>query len=180
MIGSHGRIIRIPSRRWATALSVAFVALLTFGSAACSSSGTSSPTRETFVVTTGTLLSQVDIDLESNGKTVGDQIVFQSPMQDQDGNEGLLIVFSVTVDLPDEPNDVYEDRLGTLLFDFGDDTILASGGNEFSPKQSEMAANKPVTRAVTGGTGRFIGARGEVVTVRNPDFTYVHTFTFLK
>jgi hypothetical protein len=42
-----------------------------------------------------------------------------------------------------------------------------------------MAAGAAQLRAVVGGTGDFIGARGQVATTRNDDGSYRHEFTLL-
>jgi hypothetical protein len=41
----------------------------------------------------------------------------------------------------------------------------------------EMAASLPQLRVVAGGTGSFIGARGQLTTTRISDGTYRHEFT---
>ena len=43
-----------------------------------------------------------------------------------------------------------------------------------------MAANTEQVRAVIGGTGTYIGARGQVTTVRNDDGSYEHSFELLN
>ena len=42
-----------------------------------------------------------------------------------------------------------------------------------------MSADLPQLRAVAGGTGDFIGARGQVMTTRNADDTYRDEFTLI-
>jgi len=42
-----------------------------------------------------------------------------------------------------------------------------------------MAQDAPQLRAVVGGTGRFIGARGQVLTTRRDAGHYEHSFTLL-
>ena len=49
----------------------------------------------------------------------------------------------------------------------------------YDPGQREMKTSRPVVRAVVGGTGDYIGARGEVRTEHLPDGTYEHVFTLL-
>jgi hypothetical protein len=40
----------------------------------------------------------------------------------------------------------------------------------------EIDPNASITIAVIGGTGEYIGARGEVISSRNSDGTYTHNF----
>jgi hypothetical protein len=51
-------------------------------------------------------------------------------------------------------------------------------GNSVYPNGAEeIEPNASITIAVTGGTGEYIGARGEVISTRNEDGTYTHKFT---
>jgi hypothetical protein len=57
--------------------------------------------------------------------------------------------------------------------------IVVSGASVYPEQSVEMAINNPQVRAVIGGTGDFIGARGQVTTVRNEDGSYEHSFEIL-
>jgi hypothetical protein len=120
-----------------------------------------------------------DVKADPGGKSVGDFLFFEAAVTDEAGNEGALIGSLLTVDLPDAAGEEFEGRLGNLLFRFGDDTLVVAGGTEYPAEQPEMQASSPQLRAVVGGTGRYVGARGEVLTERLPDGTYRHTFTLL-
>ena len=43
-----------------------------------------------------------------------------------------------------------------------------------------MATHNAQVRAVIGGTGRFLGARGQVTTIRAEDGHYDHTFELVE
>ena len=134
----------------------------------------------TTLVVTQQAPTLVDIDLTSEGKTVGDLLAFTAPITAEGGASGNLIGQLVTIDLPDPvTGDLLEDRLGNLVFDFADGTVVVAGGTEYPASEQEMQAGEPQTRAVTGGTGAYIGSRGEVTTERNDDGTYTHSFTLL-
>ena len=145
---------------------------------ACGSDGTAA--ESTTLVVTQQAPTLVDIDLATEGKTVGDLLAFTAPITAEGGITGNLIGQLVTIDLADPATgDVVEERLGNLVFDFADGTLVVAGGTEYPASEREMQAGQPQTRAVTGGTGEYIGSRGEVTTERNADGTYTHTFTLL-
>lgn len=152
------------------------VCLLT--ASACTSNDDDAASRLTLVVRQE-VPTLTDVDLAEGGKTLGDLLFFEAPIVDDDGNTGEVIGSLATADLPEPAGEPIEDRLANLVFDFGDDSLVVLGATEYPAEQSEMKASQPQVRAVVGGTGRFLGARGEVVTERQEDGTYVHTFTLL-
>lgn len=58
--------------------------------------------------------------------------------------------------------------------------IIAAGASEYVTSQIELQLSRPVTIAIIGGTGKYLGARGEVTTRRNADGTYQHRVKLLK
>lgn len=150
------------------------------GDSADGAAAATSAEATTTLVVTQQAPTLVDIDLTSDGKTVGDLLAFTAPIAAEGGSTGNLIGNLATIDLADPATgDVVEERLGNLVFDFADGTIVVAGGTEYPASEREMQAGQPQTRAVTGGTGEYIGSRGEVTTERNADGTYTHTFTLL-
>ena len=73
-----------------------------------------------------------------------------------------------------------EARLRTLIFRLPGGQIVATGNSVYPRGAVEIDPNKPIVIAVIGGTGTYLGARGEVVTTRKADGTYSHKFTLLK
>lgn len=119
--------------------------------------------------------------LTGEGDSHADLVGFEAPISTSDGKTGILSGILITIDIPEGGGDVFEDRLGNLVFDFGmNDTILAAGKSVYGSKQTEMQVDLPQIRAVTGGTGVYIGARGQVTTTRNADGTYSHAIELLK
>lgn len=107
-------------------------------------------------------------------------LAFDARITDPDGTEGVLFGYLLTADLPDASGEVQtEERIGTLVFTFGTSDLIVSGGTSYPATGAEMQADESQPRAVVGGTGDYLGARGEVVTVRNTDGTYTHTFTLV-
>jgi hypothetical protein len=75
-----------------------------------------------------------------------------------------------------------ERRATLLFFTFADDKdqIIAFGAADYSPSAPEFDAGQSVVRPVFGGTGKYIGARGQVTSTRNMDGSYTQVFTLLK
>jgi hypothetical protein len=168
------------SRSLAAATGLFIVAVTLLG---CSTDdkGSSEPAqRETLVVRQeAPLLTDVELD-DQQGKAVGDLLFFEAQVTDDAGNEGVLLGSLATVRLSADAGEEIEERLANLVFRFGDDMLVVQGASEYVPGQTEMAASTPQTRAVIGGTGRFLAASGEVVTERMSDGTYTHTFTLVN
>jgi hypothetical protein len=122
----------------------------------------------------------VTVDIGTEGASHADMLAFEALITHDDGTAGILRGILTTVDIPDGAGDVLEDRVGQLVFDLGDGSMIVVSGASVYPEQSvEMAINNPQVRAVIGGTGDFIGARGQVTTVRNEDGSYEHSFEIL-
>ena len=82
----------------------------------------------------------------------------------------------ITVDIPEQDHEIFQDRIVQMVFDLGDTNTLVIGGKSVYPHKGghEMKENQPQIRAIIGGTGNFIGARGQATTTRNDDGTYEH------
>jgi hypothetical protein len=116
------------------------------------------------------------IDIGDEGKSHGDMLAFKATISNEEGEIGILSGILITVNLPTDQSAV-EDRMGNLIFTFGDsDSLVVAGASVYAPDKTEMNANQPQVRAVIGGTGKYLGARGEVTTTRNDDGTYDHDF----
>ncbi len=70
------------------------------------------------------------------------------------------------------------DRQGIATFRFSPrDTIVVAGVVTYPAGQMHSPNGKPFWRVITGGTGEFAGAHGEVESVRSEDGTFTHTFS---
>ena len=119
------------------------------------------------------------VDLHIEGASVADMVLYEASVAGEQGESGVLTGFLITADVPDaETGDVHQDRLGQLSFDLGDGNSLVVAGEAIYPGEDvEMTANAAQLRAVVGGTGDFMGARGQVETTRNDDGSYRHEVT---
>ena len=81
-----------------------------------------------------------------------------------------------------DANPTLERRATLMFFTFADrnDQIIAFGVADYSPNVPEFEAGKPAVRALLGGTGKYMGARGQVASTRSADGSYTQTFTLLK
>lgn len=112
------------------------------------------------------------VDLAEKGMSGGDMLAFQAQADGDDGLKVTMHGMLITVDIPDGA-DTLEDRSGQIYFDFGNgDSIVAAGRSVYSGGESEMEKDKPQLRAVIGGTGKYIGAAGQVTTTRRADGSY--------
>ena len=109
----------------------------------------------------------------------GDILAFVADATAEDGRTGTIRGLLITVDVPDA-TDVLEDRIGHIVFDLGDgDSLVVAGASVYVSGDEEMTPETPQMRAVIGGTGIYIGARGEVETTRHEDGSYTHVITLL-
>ena len=120
------------------------------------------------------------VDIAPAGRSHGDLLAFEAATRSDAGHTGTLRGVLVTVDLPGE-GDPNEDRIGQLYFDLGNgDALVVAGATIYPGQDAEMAAAAPQIRAVIGGTGKFIGARGQVTTTRKADGSYEHAFELVE
>jgi hypothetical protein len=121
------------------------------------------------------------IDQHTPGLSVADAVLYESAITGEHGESGVLTGFLITADVPDaETGDLDSDRLGQLPFDLGNgNTIAVIGESIYRGEAVEMTQSAPQLRAVVGGTGNFMGARGQAATTRHEDGTYRHEFTLI-
>lgn len=121
------------------------------------------------------------IDQGAPGTSVADMLLYEAPITGEHGESGTLTGFLINADIPDaETGDLDADRLGQLSFDLGSgNTLVAIGETTYRGENVEMTATATQLRAVVGGTGTFMGARGQVTTTRNGDGTYRHAFILI-
>jgi hypothetical protein len=118
------------------------------------------------------------------GRSPGDVHHFFAPLHSSPGGPVTGEVFGTKtlVKLATEANPNLEQRTTLLSFTFGDrqDQIIALGVVDYAPSGAEFNAGQPVVRAILGGTGKYMGARGQLTSNRNADGSYTQVFTLLK
>ena len=119
--------------------------------------------------------SLAHVDIGRKGQSHGDLMAFDAAVQATNGEKGKLSGFVLTVDIPEKEQEVFQDRIDSMVFDFGNANTLVISGKAAYPHRGELeiAKNIPQIRAIVGGTGKYIGARGQITTVRD-DEGYTH------
>lgn len=135
--------------------------------------------KQTFTITQGKPeIKRVDIG--PTGMSVGDLFGFEAPFTTKDGKIGRIYGIVTIVSIPTGTSDPFIDRLSSSVLDFGNsDTVVVSGKTVYGTYQGEIKDNEPQLRAIIGGTGRFIGARGQISTTRTPSGSYEHEVQLL-
>jgi hypothetical protein len=147
--------------------------------AACLASSSASAEKRTLFKIHQDAPALTQVDVGEAGRSHGDMLAFQAGLTAEDGSKGTMSGLLITIDLPDG-DDLFEDRIGQIVFDLGDSNgLVVAGQSIYSPQAAEMNAGQPQLRAVIGGTGRYIGARGQVTTSRNKDGSYEHAFELI-
>lgn len=107
-------------------------------------------------------------------------VTFSAPLAIAKTKKVGEIVGSLTVlDIGGEQGSS-QTRFRDISFILPGGQILAAGASEYVTSEIELRLSKPVTIAIIGGTGKYLGARGEVTTRRNADGTYQHKVKLLK
>lgn len=117
----------------------------------------------------------VDVDFGAKGHTNGDMLAFEAKVSGENGLKGHLYGLLITVDIANG-DDKFEDRSGQIFVDFGNgNSLVVAGRSVYAATDQEIQTGVPQVRAVIGGTGDYMGTRGQVTTVRNEDGSYDHT-----
>lgn len=118
---------------------------------------------------TPTEIQAETIDGGDGGASQGDVRPFSATLVDAESGEevGRLDGDQVITAVEEGDETTVEYRFGTLQFTLDGGTIVASGIYVAEPDAAVPA--EPGTRAIVGGTGDYVGARGEVRTVAEGD-----------
>jgi hypothetical protein len=124
------------------------------------------------------------LDLGPPGNSPGDAYYFSATLGASPGGRDVGEVFGskTLVKVAAQANPNSEKRATLLVFTFGggQNQIIAFGAGDYPPTAAEFNAGQPVVRAILGGTGNYIGARGQLTSTRNPDGSYAQVFTLLR
>ena len=141
------------------------------------------PSTETFTVYEDKPTLKL-LDLGPPGNSPGDVYHFFAPLHSRPAGPVTGEVFGskTLIKMATDANPNLETRATVLLFSFANrqDQIVAVGATDYPPTAGEFDAGPPVVRAILGGTGKYMGARGQLASTRNADGSYTQVFTLLK
>ncbi len=125
------------------------------------------------------------LDVGEQGHSHGDIKFFEGSFKDEKNKNivGRYTAMYETVSMPQKsgnPKQVHEDRFRTIIFEFDDgSTILVKGLTHFSVGKSRMDMNEPRDAAIIGGTGIYMGAKGQYTATRIAELLYEFKFEIL-
>lgn len=73
-----------------------------------------------------------------------------------------------------------EERLLIAVYDLPGGQISAQGISYYLDGDLLLPEGTPMTRAIVGGTGDYVGVDGEVTTTRNADDSYTHVLRIIR
>jgi hypothetical protein len=105
---------------------------------------------------------------------------FEGVLRRKSGNKvGILVGQQEVFDVDLSINDEKEMRMRTLVFRLNSGhQIIAQGLGIYRAGENKFKPGKLFTIAIIGGTGKYIGVRGELVTLLRADGTYRHKLRF--
>jgi hypothetical protein len=157
-------------------LSIAFVAAL----ASCQQSNTEWSTRK--VLQDKPVLTTVNIN-DTSIIDHGDGVAFEALLRDTTGKVvgdayGWLVAVAFTDSLVQAASNNRVGKIGSMIVNLDGDDIVVAGKTSYDKGQSIMKNNYTQKRAILGGTGKYRGITGEVLTTRNEDNTYTHEMIY--
>jgi hypothetical protein len=124
------------------------------------------------------------LDLGEPGNSPGDVYHFFAALHSSPSGPVTGEVFGTKtlIKMATDANPNLETRATVLFFTFANhqDQIVALGARDYPSTAGEFDAGQPVMRAILGGTGKYMGARGQLASTRNTDGSYTQVFTLLK
>jgi hypothetical protein len=122
-----------------------------------------------------------NVDVDSNGVDKGDEMLFFGDLEDENGRRGILLGENKIIEMPDSNNHFQgQARLSKIVFRFDNDQVIVFGAVDYPKEGGEIKTALPQAKAIIGGTGKYIGASGEVKTKRLESGEYEHEFRLLN
>jgi hypothetical protein len=111
------------------------------------------------------------LDLGRHGKSSGDLYVFNAPLLDKNGGRVIGSLHGTQTSIRLEHG--AETVQGILTFEFGNGNSVVVGGlSQYPHAGTGTIVNHKFARAVLGGTGKYAGATGTLISKRRPDGNY--------
>lgn len=149
--------------------------LLITAVAALGVSACSSDSGSTVVVSHGPVPAPTYLDLGDEGASPGDQRIWHFSGTSDGGD--VVLDFVMTTTAIDAPETAVETRSTLGVFSFGNgDSLLLQGVGVYPGEGATLKPSATLERAIIGGTGKYAGATGSVVSEHLPDDTWTHTF----
>jgi len=152
----------------------ALVALVPLATSANADNG--SVTRMTLIQEKPALFTYENLP----GEVPGRKTYYAARLTKPSGEDFGVLTGNISTIQPLQGNNPEEARLRLLVFTLPGGQIVAQGNSLYPRGSVEINPNTSIVTAITGGTGKYIGARGQVIHTRNTDGTYTHRFTLLK
>lgn len=152
------------------------LSLLILAFSACISSAWA---ETTVTVTHAEVPTATYIDLGQASDSVGDQRIWRFGGKTLDDQDVMMDWVMITTGEP-EPDTLLQSRLTSGTFVFGTDSgdrILIQGVGMYPTSGSTVKVASTLERAVIGGTGKYAGAAGTVMTTHLEDGTWQHVFS---
>jgi hypothetical protein len=123
------------------------------------------------------------LDEGAPGKGVGDRRIGAIGLTPRDSDRRIGSVQAELVTTQAQrPSAGKEIRMGTLIFTVGNlaHQIVVEGVAVYNLTAPTIAVSTSTTRSITGGSGRYRGARGWCVSTHLKDGSWVHEFHLLR
>ena len=116
-----------------------------------------------------------NIDLGEPGHSHGDLMLFNAVFTAEDGSSGVITGRVTTVDRQDNAEEQLFKRQSEIVLDFENgDTLVVLGRSTYRINGAALDPHGKHVRAIIGGTGRFVGARGQLTTTGKENGEYIH------
>ena len=103
---------------------------------------------------------------------------FEAVLRDSKGRKvGMLYGSHRDIDAKDRPG--FDIRYRTLVFEFADGQVIAEGVSKYKTAGPFLKRGTKATIAITGGTGAYVGVKGEVKTVHLGKGQHRHMLNFV-
>ncbi len=120
------------------------------------------------------------LDLNPNG-TIGDLTGFEAPVHKDGKQFGHVMGMMTRVgDLKAGTHPEREESMLTAVFDLPNGQISVLGISYYKQGDNLLQIGRPMTRAIIGGTGHYVGVDGEVTTTHNADSSYTHVLKIIR
>jgi hypothetical protein len=118
------------------------------------------------------------IDQGAPGESVGDVRLWHVEAQVDDGSK-VWVDWIMTTTGVDAPTEGVDSRISTGTFSLSADPvsqIILQGVARYPRDDATLKFSSPAVRVISGGSGRFAGARGWVESIHHEDGSWKHVF----